>query len=148
MDNCLLVLLKEKVSLLLCSECPESNFTFEDITYFDAGYGELSGFYDWLRARDGSIIGVRFHPLIEETSLLKNELLKIDYLEHSLETNGIDIFFTSSRDIDLPNSADQDFGNNRVYKSANGMYAISFDTQQVISSLKSTYQNELTFLTN
>jgi hypothetical protein len=122
-------------------------FFYKGTDYFDTGYGDFTGFYDWLRTDDGTIVGVGFQPLIDEKDeieLLTNEFLKFSYIVKSEDVDEIDIFFSDNRKYNPSKSADQDFRNSRIYKSSDGEFAVSFGLREVIfSSLNSTYQLEV-----
>jgi hypothetical protein len=95
------------------------------------GYGDWTGFYDWLRQRKGGVIGVRFTPAIEEVEFLPKELGGLNYVSVTPARTSIEIFFTTARDFDAHLSCDQDFGENKVFASHDRQYAISFGTAKL-----------------
>ena len=82
----------------------------------------------------------------DELDFLKNQLLKVPYVTNIDEWNAIDIFFSDNRNIDQEKSNDQDFLDNKIYKSGNETYAISFDARYAIESLEDNSQIKLIYL--
>ena len=84
------------------------------------------GFYDWLRASDGSTIGIYFRPDEDEIDgKILNSLISLDYRN---SINRIYIFFGSDRIFDPSRSDDSDFGNNIIFDGNMGSLAISFNS--------------------
>ncbi|CAN7240415.1 hypothetical protein [Polaromonas sp. LjRoot131] len=72
----------------------------------------LSGFYDWLRASDGEIIGVRYW--LEAWEVQRIGDLRWDSRFVEITPSCIQIFFSSSRGFDNPISQDQEFGQSGI----------------------------------
>jgi hypothetical protein len=90
----------------------------------DSGAGDWLGFYDWLRASDNSVIGVRqfINPEIHQFPLdLTRDDVTIDKKQRSVE-----IFFSNRRDYEQHKSDDQDFGDNRLFLAEDGSILLTF----------------------
>lgn len=140
MDTYLIVVFGKEFSLIVCNDLPENTFAFENKRFVDTGIDTFVGFYDWLRTEQKNVIGVRIDFFSDEFESLKSELLKLSYVSHSDESEAIDIFFLRNNKIDLDKSDDQDFLDNKIYKSYDGTYAISFDSRYAIESLRDNKQ--------
>ena len=95
-------------------------------TFRDSGTGDWLGFYDWLRASDDAVIGVRQYvdpePMVDRTLL---ELSRDDVIVDK-KVRSVEIFFSSSRDYDVLRSCDQDFGDNRLFVGDDGSILLTF----------------------
>ena len=92
----------------------------------DSGAGDWLGFYDWLRASDDAVIGVRQHvdpdPMADRILLeLSRDDVIVDKKMRSLE-----VFFSRDRDYDVLRSSDQDFGDNRLFVGDDGSILLTF----------------------
>lgn len=133
-NDCLVVICLDRVELAVTSRCPEKTFVYDNTCYEDQGFGDFTGFYDWLRNYQGHIIGVRYLPADELTFLFR-AVAHLPYVAVNWQTKAIALYFSQDRSIDESVSNDQDFGDNRVLKSAQGRFAISFNAGPVIGSL-------------
>ncbi len=140
-ESCLIVVLREEIALALTPQCPSEFFVFENIHYKDLGYDDFVGFYDWLRNTDKRIIGVRCYPW-EEFSFPYATVRVLPYVEIDSEEKSVCLFFSDERSFEESLSDDQDFGNNRMYKSDTEEYAISFDADRVMDSFSAEVQRK------
>lgn len=130
---CLIVVLGEEIALVLTSEGPRDTFIYKNMCYVDQGYGDLAGFYDWLRNSEKHIIGVRYLP-DDELNSLRIAITHLPYVLTHTKQNGIEVYFSDERCFVESFSDDQDFGNNRVYRSETGRFALSFNADRAINS--------------
>ncbi|KRR24102.1 hypothetical protein CQ14_15305 [Bradyrhizobium lablabi] len=95
-------------------------------TFRDSGTGDWLGFYDWLRASDDAVIGVRQYvdpgPMVDRILL---ELSRDDVIVDK-KARSVEIFFSSGRDYDVLRSSDQDFGDNRLFVGDDGSVLLTF----------------------
>jgi hypothetical protein len=94
--------------------------------YQDAGLGDFTGFYDWLRAADGRVIGVRYLPF-EASRAVCDAVAAFPYVDVTADRSSLVAFFSAERAFDPARSGDQAFGRNRVFVAADGAYALTFD---------------------
>ena len=125
--RCLLVAFHARLALALVDECPGNEYQLGDKRYRDKGYGELTGFYDWLRDSSGKLLGVRYWPF-EETSFLSDVLSEFPSVVVAKDRSYLEVYFSSDRRVDRQRSDDQDLGANKVFSTEQGEWAISFDT--------------------
>lgn len=131
-EQTLLLVLKDELKIVLASCCPEKSFMIDDICYFDLGWGDFIGFFDWLRNKEEQIIGVRINTWAEfDIPYKKFEKLKYVSIDTQMK---ISFYFSDDKLIQESISGDQDFRSNRVYKSVDGNYAISFRMPEVLNS--------------
>ena len=99
---------------------------FDDELYRDKGFGDSTGFYDWLRSAGGKIIGLRYWPF-EDTAFLVDAMRPLQYVTASADRSFVEIYFGELREFDEQMSDDQDFGNAKVFGSDDGSWALTFD---------------------
>ena len=123
---CLLVALASGPKLAFARECPAASFRMGGRDYRDQGYGDWTGFYDWLRSAPDSVIGVRYWPF-ENTRFLADVVCSLPYVKVPEDGSCLEIYFSRGR-VQARASDDQSFGSNRIFCSEEGGWAISFDT--------------------
>jgi hypothetical protein len=131
---CLVVVCTDEIATAVVPCCPERSFVFENDFYEDQGFGDFTGFYDWLRNAEGRVIGVRYLPA-DELEFLCNAIAQLPYVVVDPQINSIELYFSDDRSIDESVSNDQEFGDNRLFKSASGTFALSFNASEVLNSL-------------
>lgn len=127
--GCLLVVLRSRPRLLLAADCP-ATFRLEHKEYSRRSPGPWAGFYDWLRDCAGNVIGVRQWPFAD-TEPWQDFLARLPaspYLVAQPDLTSLSIYFGDDRSVDPQSSDDQDFGQNSLFASADGEWAISFGT--------------------
>jgi len=88
---------------------------------------DWSGFYDWLRDKNGNLLGMRFSPF-PETEFLIQALSGLLYT-HVEGDDTVEIFFASDLRKPVPErSSDQDFLYDQVFKTASGKHALAVCT--------------------
>lgn len=137
MSEFLIVILDHSKPGLVIAPCNQDEFVWSGRKLIDTGIRTIVGFFDWLRTDENEVIGVRLTILDEELDYLVPELARPDYVEELPRSVGIEIFFSEERNYNDRNSDDQDFMDNWIYRSDDGTYAISFNAQYSIDSLKS-----------
>ncbi|MBW8847785.1 MAG: ubiquinone/menaquinone biosynthesis methyltransferase [Burkholderiales bacterium] len=94
---------------------PERALQLDDEEFNDAGLGDFIGFYDWLRSREGRVIGVCLWPLLDEKSADLQAFDQCANVESAHDGAQLSIYFGDERIFDLAESGDQDFGDNRLF---------------------------------
>ena len=128
--GCLLVVLRAQPRLILAAECPELSFWLDGKEYTRRSTGDWTGFYDWLRDDDGNLTGVRQWPFAEAEPW-RDLLARLPASPHLVSPPGLAslaIYFGGNRATNRQSSNDQDFGQNMVFASADGEWAVSFGT--------------------
>jgi len=92
----------------------------------DAGLGDFTGFYDWLRDAAGGVIGVRYLPF-EASQALCDAVAGFPYVDMTADRSSLTVFFSDERAFDPASSGDQSFGRNRVFVASDGAFALTFD---------------------
>jgi hypothetical protein len=105
-------------------EVPESTIQVDGLNLNDAGLGDWLGFYDWLRNKSKTVIGVRIW-LDEENAhaVAIGECVNAVVAKAGKE---LSIFFGADREFEKSLSDDQDFGGNRLFVGSS-MYAFTFN---------------------
>ena len=128
---CLLVALQTDPTLALTPICPSGKFRMGDRTYHEQGYGDWTGFYDWLRTTSGEIVGVRYSPF-DETEFLIDAVASFRYVVVLESKRCLEIYFSNVRGVDWRKSDDQEFGSNKIFFcTREGRWLISFDTKRL-----------------
>ena len=106
----------------------QAAFDAEGVHYEDVGLGYHNGFYDFLRSRSGTIIGLRYLPDPDAENLLKNvfESENLRFAQDG-QLRVLLIFWGQDQDFDPATSSDQYFGDNVIYQAkGSGKLAIGF----------------------
>lgn len=122
--TCLLVILRPQLVLAKNLKWPLKGFICEGTLYRDAGLGDWTEFYDWLRDSDGNMLGVRYW-LRSDTEFLVEYAKGRDYIQTD-PPRQIEIYFSERRGANAKLSCDQDFLYDAVFRSESGDYAIAF----------------------
>ena len=122
--DCLLVMLQPQLVLAKIRPWPLAGFTCKGRRYRDAGFGEWTEFYDWLRNSDATVLGVRYW-LSTETAFLADYAKDLPYIKIDPSRN-LEIYFSERREINQSRSCDQDFLYDGIFRSDDGQYAIGF----------------------
>lgn len=125
MINTLIVVLAPERPIVFVAAVGDA-FEHAGRCYRDAGLGEFTGFYDWLRDADGGIIGVRYLPF-EASRAVCDAVAAFPYVDVTADRLSLAVFFSTEHAFDPASSGDQAFGGNRVFVAANGDYALTFD---------------------
>jgi hypothetical protein len=104
---CMVVVLGTELVLAKGLGWPMQEFTVEGKTYRDAGFGNWTAFYDWLRSSDSSLLGVRYW-LRDDLRFLGNAVESRSYVEVE-PGRQIEIYFSGRREVDQRLSCDQEF---------------------------------------
>lgn len=124
-DKILVVLLDRELRLAVIDSVP-IGFSTDEQRLFRRLTGELfHGFYDWLRAGEDAIIGLRYWPS-DDTAFFVDELTDRNYIDIDESKACISIFWNKNRKFIREASDDQDFGNNTLYINDLGVYALTF----------------------
>jgi hypothetical protein len=125
--RCLLVALGPRPVVALAPVCPQDKIQIAGRCYHDRGYGDSTGFYDWLRNYAGAVIGVRYWPF-EDTEFLCEALASLPYVAVAADKTYLDIYFSDDRRFDPERSCDQDIGASKVFSADGAGWALAFDT--------------------
>lgn len=147
-ENCIIIFLKTEVefALIECDKLPLSSFSYKGQIYnghIDSGF---NGFYDWLRAQDGEVLGVEYFAdgayddLINSIHWLPNVEVDFSPNRHPI----IRIYFSSRRDYDELQSDDQEFGCNWMFQARSGEFALSFNGNNVSAFLEGIRETIIT----
>jgi hypothetical protein len=135
----LLVTLRPEIGLALVADWPITTLKADGLSYRAVG-PEWSGFYDWLRSKDGTVLGVRYHTT-EDTRFLLNEASSLSYAVVG-QHEEVCIFFGENRVFDPAQSDDQDFAYDQVFVSTGEGSAICFSAENLTpNQLASVTQN-------
>jgi hypothetical protein len=103
--------------LVRCSEILELRLLRDDEKDFpkddlkESPFGNWTGFYDWLRSDADSVVGIRYWPFEEATTLIS----RIDLRSVKNDSTGaLTFFFTSQHQFDEQISSDQAFEESRI----------------------------------
>jgi hypothetical protein len=138
-NQCLVVVLRQRLTLALVTGYPNEELVVAGVSYKDAGYGDWSGFYDWLRDSEQRVLGVRYWP--DDTGFLLDTANKFSYVIVPESRFYMEIYFSSNRSVNKQKSKDQDFLYDKIFSSETGEYIIVFDTSLLTN-------NELTQITH
>src|SRR5258708_4999917 len=114
------------------------NICIDSIEYRDLGRGDWTGFYDFLRTRDGRIIGIRYAPLLDDASLLSH--LRGKPYASVLPNATVELFFSTDRSFVPEFSSHQDFVDNMIFRSDSGAYALTFGPDALNPSQPDQFQ--------
>lgn len=131
-NPCLLVLFRSTLTLARDVRWPLAGFSIGEEKYYDASFGDWTGFYDWLRDAEGGLLGIRYTPF-EQTEFLTRELKDLHYVQADPPRH-LEIYFSERREIDPKRSCDQAFLYDAVFRSDKGGYAIGFGMEELSES--------------
>jgi hypothetical protein len=126
--RCLVVVLRPRLTLIKNLIWPIKGFVLDNERFEDAGFGEWTGFYDWLRNSDRTLLGVRYW-VENETGFLVNYTKELPYV--AANEQQIEIYFVSGSTPEPRFSADQEFLYDAVFRSVSGEYAIAFGMEEL-----------------
>jgi hypothetical protein len=98
--------------------------------YRDAGHGDFTGFYDWLRQANENLVGLRWWPF-EWPVFLFDVLGSRAYSSVDPAKRFVDIWSTSERTFVPELSKDHDFGGNKIFVSESLEYLLSFHVDRL-----------------
>jgi len=93
--------------------------------YVQTKAADWQGFYDWMRTRRGTVVGVRLW--LDEDGDKRLLAVQCDGVEIDATRGLVQIWFTRERECDEGQSDDQDFGGNRLFRSFDGSLALTFN---------------------
>ena len=120
----MMLVLGNELTLAKGLRWPLKEVTIGDKTYKDAGFGNWTAFYDWLRSSDSALLGVRYW-LREDLNFLGENVKDRDYVEVEAGRQ-IEVYFSRGGQVDQRLSCDQEFLYDAVFRSLDGTYAIGF----------------------
>lgn len=120
----LFVALETKPRLYLISN-PGTGALILGISEYRLVDSEL-GFYDFLRDRDRAIIGLRFSPFEHQPIL--DYALPLNYTYVDMKRSYMEVYFRGHRGLSVLGSAEQEFGDDAVWRNEMGTYALQVGT--------------------
>ena len=129
-ERSLVVVLRPLLTLAWIRGHPKDALELEGELYCDAGCGEWTGFYDWLRGSRQALIGVRYWP-DDDSSFLLPLLRSLPYAYVPTSGHYAELYFSRTRRFDDRQSADQAFRYNKVFRSEGGTYLIAFEDSKL-----------------
>lgn len=103
------------------------DFVFDDELFAkQSNEPQWFGFYDWLRASSGDLLGICLRP--DEGELPEKVVQFLVSLDASSSSSNIYIFFGETKQFDAAKSDDADFGGNLLFQGNRGSIAIAFNT--------------------
>ncbi len=126
---CLVAVLQPRLVLAKGLTWPQRAFVVHGKEYRDVGLGEWTGFYDWLRAADGSLLGVRYW-LNASTEFLATYTASLSYVIVD-PSRSIEVYFSDRRALEPKLSCDQAFLYDAVFRAGDGEYAIAFGAEDL-----------------
>lgn len=127
--RCLVAVFQPRLVLAKGLTWPQRAFVVKGKEYRDVGLGEWTGFYDWLRAADGSLLGVRYW-LNSSTEFLATYANSLRYVIVD-PSRSIEVYFSDHRAFEPKLSCDQAFLYDAVFRAADGEYAIAFGSEDL-----------------
>lgn len=119
----------------------QGDIVINSTEYRDSGQGDWTGFYDFLRTAQKTIIGIRYSPLADDGDLLTS-LTEKPYA--TVLSNGTFELYLSGERAFVPElSADQSFGDNVVLRSSSGEHALTFGLDDLEMSERSQLENSI-----
>jgi hypothetical protein len=136
---CLLLILRSQLTLAKDLKRPLKSFVVGKKQYHDAGFGEWTVFYDWLRDSDGKLLGVRYW-LEQDTEFLVDYTKRLGYVQ-AVSTRHIEIYFSERRAVDPKLSCDHAFLYDAIFRSDDGEHAIGFGVEELSDDNLRTLQD-------
>jgi hypothetical protein len=129
---CLLVILGCQLALAKDLRWPLKGFVVGNKQYHGTAFGEWTGFYDWLRDGEATLLGVRYTPF-EYTEFLVEHAKTFPYAK-LVAPGQLEIFFSEQRAFEPKLSCDQDFAYDAIFRLNDGEYAIGFGIEALSES--------------
>jgi hypothetical protein len=121
----LIAILGSELELAMVDGPLSSGFTQGDCFYRDAGQGDFTGFYDWLRDTAGRLLGLKYW-IYRDVDFHREVLASLPYVELPDGEPSVEIFFSAERGYDAAKSDDQSFADNALFRSEDGEWAVTF----------------------
>jgi hypothetical protein len=125
----LITVLSNTLDCFLTDKIDPEGLTINDICYRNEEGGDWTGFYDFLRTNENMVIGIRYAPLVDDSTFLKT-LVQKAYVK-LLPNSSVELYFSNDHSFVPELSDDQRFGENMLLRSKEGAYAITFGIEQL-----------------
>jgi hypothetical protein len=125
----LILVLEERLTLLAGFEWPVPSFEYGGRQYSDTGLGEVTGFYDWLRDAQGTLLGIRYSPL-ESAEFLLQALAGLAYVKGD-PRESVEIYFGPISEPDAARSHDQGFQYSALFSNSQDRFALILGTEDL-----------------
>ena len=135
----MLVIFRPQLTLAKNLRWPLEEVTIGNTRYRNAGFGNWTGFYDWLRDSEGELLGVRYWPE-QDTKFFVDYTKPFDYVE-AASSRHIEIYFSERRSFEAKLSCDQEFLYDAIFRSDEGGYAIGFGIEELNEANLRSLQN-------
>ena len=97
--------------------------------FVDSGLGDWIGFYDWLRTREGKLLGVR--TWLDELGTQDLRRTLAGNLAVELGKREIRVWFSAERGFEEAASTDQDLGTHRLMMAGPDKFALTFNLERL-----------------
>ncbi len=95
-DLYLIAVLGKELPLLSTNDLPIERCRHSGTVFTATGRHEMTGFYDWLRNTDGTLIGVRYLPFWDEP--MPDSWASLSYANTVKQESFVEIFFGDARE--------------------------------------------------
>ena len=106
-----------------------SKFSLGNEVFTDSGAGDWLGFYDWLRTKSGTVIGVRLWT--DEANDQIRAAGRCAGVAAGDSCFPLVVYLGAEREFEDEKSCDQDFGSNMLLLGPNG-FALTFNSPSLI----------------
>ena len=122
----LILILQDSLTWSLTDADPRPGFAIDSSHYLPCVDVEWLGFYDYLWDKDDRIVGISYFPDIEDRCVrdLIENVFHLPYI-HVRNRRIIDVVAMPPANGDIRYGGEQEFFENRIYRSDNGVYAMS-----------------------
>ena len=127
----LITIIGKDLRCFLTEEVESGGFVIGDVRYTNTG-GDWTGFYDFLRTKEGTLVGIRYCPLVDDPLFLKAVSGK-PYAK-LLPNKTVELYFSNDRVFVPELSGDQEFGENMLLLAPADEYAITFGIDRLSQS--------------
>jgi hypothetical protein len=128
MTSMLLGFTPDHPTLRIVVDQPRGELSLAGITYVEEHFAApFLGFYDWLRAESGQLVGFRM-TLGKERDVLAALLPHHEYIVRHTDYRFSVMFRQTIEPIDEEASTEQDFGESRMFVASSGEIVLVIDT--------------------
>jgi len=124
--------------IIVPSDPPEASFVDIDVgeelqvgdrVFFDPGFGDWIGFYDWLRSSGGEVLGVRSWLDDEAVAAIRDHVVVGNFVDWSGQQ--LRFWFSEQREFNEALSSDQELGTHRIMRGPDNELALTFNLERL-----------------
>lgn len=120
------VMLFDRPRFVWARDIGDNDIQVGSLRFVDSGLGASIGIYDWLRARDGAIVGVRTNYISDSgAENFRGRIGNFPYVDW--QKGNFTVFFSAVREYEPSISADQEFGTHRLLFASDGVLLLTYD---------------------